>query len=101
MGLTECLFFVWGCCTLTFCALEYFEAYVYQASRLQRFGNAPQSSTAASAAVLVRGPRTDPVDHVRAGYAVGRIDIPRIGVSAVVVEGVTPWNLRLAVGHVP
>jgi sortase A len=32
---------------------------------------------------------------------VGRIEIPRLGVSAVVVEGVDKTTLRRAVGHIP
>jgi len=37
--------------------------------------------------------------HVR--EPVSMIEIPRIGVSAAVVEGVAPADLRIAAGHVP
>ena len=36
-----------------------------------------------------------------AGTAVGRIEIPRLGVSAVVRAGTDSRTLRLAVGHIP
>jgi sortase A len=38
---------------------------------------------------------------LKAGTAVGRIEIPRLGVSAVVRAGSDARTLRLAVGHVP
>ena len=38
---------------------------------------------------------------LKAGTAVGRIEIPRLGVSAVVRAGSDSRTLRLAVGHIP
>ena len=38
---------------------------------------------------------------LKAGTAVGRIEIPRLGVSAVVRAGSDARTLRLAVGHIP
>jgi sortase A len=35
------------------------------------------------------------------GDLVGRIDIDRLGVSAIVLGGITPRTLRRAVGHIP
>jgi sortase A len=35
------------------------------------------------------------------GTAIGKIEIPRIGVSAIVAEGEEESTLRLAVGHIP
>jgi LPXTG-site transpeptidase (sortase) family protein len=35
------------------------------------------------------------------GAIVGRIEIPRIGLKAVILEGVAPRTLALAVGHIP
>ena len=35
------------------------------------------------------------------GGLIGRIDIPRLGLSAIVTEGVGTKNLRRAVGHIP
>ena len=35
------------------------------------------------------------------GDPFGRIEIPRIGLSAIIAEGVDPGTLQLAVGHVP
>ena len=37
----------------------------------------------------------------REGSAVSRLDIPRLGISTVVVEGITSRDLRLGLGHIP
>ena len=38
---------------------------------------------------------------VRDGSPLSRLDIPRLGISVVVVEGVTSRDLRLGLGHIP
>jgi len=38
---------------------------------------------------------------VHDGTLIGRLQIPRLGLSAIVMEGVSARTLRLAVGHVP
>ena len=32
---------------------------------------------------------------------IGRLEIPRLGLSVIVIEGTTPTNLRRAAGHIP
>ena len=54
----------------------------------------PAASSGSSVAVT---PRTVP----KAGSAVGRLEIPRLGISAVVRAGSDARTLRLAVGHIP
>jgi sortase A len=36
-----------------------------------------------------------------AGHAWGRIEVPRLGLDALVAEGIDPATLRVAVGHIP
>jgi sortase A len=55
---------------------------------------APDVTPKASAAVASRR-------VVKPGSAVGRIEIPRLGISAVVRAGSDARTLRLAVGHIP
>jgi len=81
-------FFVAGCAALGYCAFVYFEARIYQASETLPFEKPVQ-------------PGVDATIPVQTGAPISRIEIPRLGVSAIVVEGVTARNLRLAVGHVP
>jgi LPXTG-site transpeptidase (sortase) family protein len=42
-----------------------------------------------------------PGTTVREGSPLGRIEIPRIGVAAMILEGIKDRTLRLAVGHIP
>ena len=42
-----------------------------------------------------------PIPHPTPGSAVGRIEIPRLGVSAIIRAGSDARTLRLAVGHIP
>lgn len=43
----------------------------------------------------------EPPKPVEPGSLVGRIEIPRLGVSAIVLEGVDSKTLRRGVGHIP
>jgi len=43
----------------------------------------------------------EPPKPMEPGALVGRIEIPRIGVSAIVLEGVDSKTLRRGVGHIP
>jgi sortase A len=58
-------------------------------------GPPPVATTGDVVAVVVRRPMPAP------GSTVGRIEIPRLGVSAVIRAGVDARTLRLAVGHIP
>lgn len=40
-------------------------------------------------------------DPTKAGEAIGRIEIPRLGIRAIVAEGADAPTLELAVGHIP
>lgn len=46
-------------------------------------------------------PAGDPTRQARAGTTIGRIEIPRLGVSAIVKAGTDATTLRRAVGHIP
>lgn len=55
-------------------------------------------------AILASGPPAMPLldaAPVVQGSAIGRIEIPRLGVSSVIRAGVDARTLRLAVGHIP
>jgi len=57
----------------------------------------PPPAAAHSPGVSTVTPKTVP----KAGAAVGRLEIPRLGISAVVRAGSDARTLRLAVGHIP
>ena len=78
------------------------EASLYQAYETRELNAILQSAPARPA------PRSEEPTAVSqrrrapaAGAALGRIDIPRLGVSAVVRAGSDARTLRLAVGHIP
>jgi sortase A len=92
------VFFIAGCLVICYTGVMYFETAVYQmaeASRLEASLSAAKPSRLPDP--VLQGPRR----AVDRGFPFGRIEIPRIRVSAVVVEGVTTRNLRVAVGHMP
>jgi len=107
----ERFFLAAGGLTLAFCGLVYLEASLYQNSEDKVFETFPQANrelgrtigsgfapTFESAIAQPGQPLPAPI---REGSPLSRIEIPRLGVSVVVVEGVRPRNLRLAVGHIP
>ncbi len=67
--------------------------------------NAPPKSTAAaetdSLGSFKPQPVATPPKPLEDGSLIGRIEIPRVGVSAVVLEGVDTKALRRGVGHIP
>ena len=95
----EGLFLLVACLTLGYCLLVYSEARLYQAFETRRFANTlPHSPTAHGGASRVE---QKPFSVAQQGSPISRMEIPSIGVSVVVVEGVEPRSLRLAVGHIP
>ena len=74
------------------------EAYLYQAYETRELDAILHSAPASRPDVM------SPVAHrvePAPGSAIGRIAIPRLGVSAVVRAGSDARTLRLAVGHIP
>jgi sortase A len=94
MRTIERVLFGIGSLILFWCAWRSAEARVYQASHEARFEErrfpaSPDESLSPS-----------PSTRVREGEALGRIEIPRIGLTAVIAEGEKEATLRLAVGHI-
>ena len=95
----ERFFLLLGLLALAYCALFYFQAVIYQAHEKHGFEDAlgPASTSTRE------GSRDRDAVRAAARYSApfGRIDIPRIGLSVMLVEGVASRNLKLAAGHVP
>jgi sortase A len=87
---------------LGYCAFALGDAWLFQKraardlDRLQRDRRAASQMTAQPVSVIA--PRAAPA---AAGSLIGRIEIPRLLLSVVVVEGVDRTSLRRAVGHIP
>jgi sortase A len=83
------IFLLAGISALAYAGYVYSSAYVFQSIESISFDR-PRSPSAPS------------INHiVPEGGVLGRIEIGRLGLSAIVVEGDSPSLLRRAVGHVP
>ena len=84
------LFLLVGIVAMGYVAYFYGSAYAFQ--RIESI--ALNHATAA--------PNAPPIGHmIPEGGVIGRVEINRVGLSAIVVEGDSPALLRRAVGHVP
>jgi len=114
------VFFVIGTLALGYCAFVLLDARLFQAGETSRFEHALQDAkpatsngeAAASAApsgsgAEAGGPKANSTKgsgHARAvgeGDSLGRIEIARIGLAVMVLEGIDEVTLRRAVGHIP
>ncbi len=96
--LAQYAFTVIGLLALGYCLTVFLDAEFYQAREARRFTRELRLAEVGAA----KTPRTHvPVVAPVAGGVVGRLDIPRIGVSVMVVEGVKYGDLKRAAGHIP
>jgi len=95
------LLFAFGCSALGYCAFAVAASSYYQLTARQQFRDSAQKADVLSSTTR-KGPRFRSPLRVASGMAfLGRVDIPRLELSAMVVEGASSRVLRLAVGHVP
>lgn len=80
-----------GVAALGYCAVVWIEARLYQAREARRFAREEHVKAIPAA------PRQAPPD----GSPIGKLEIPRIGVSVMVVQGDDDGDLKHAVGHIP
>lgn len=100
----ERLLWIAGLCLLGWVGYVELDTYVYQlrateslsAERVDAVSRATPGTTMAPAA-----PNREPAPVLAIGDPVGKIEIPRIGLSAAVAEGASNSVLRHAVGHLP
>lgn len=87
-----------GCLALGYCAVAYFEAEVYQAYEIRELDQLARSAAAARSGVAEVARTSAPISD---GAPVSKLEIPRIGISVAVVEGVESRILRIGAGHIP
>jgi sortase A len=87
-----------GILCLGYCLAIFLDARFYQAREAREFGRKlrlqAESKPAASTSIA---PLPRPARH----GVVGRLQIPRIGIAVMVVEGTDDGDLKRAVGHIP
>lgn len=88
---------------LGYCAFVLLDSWLFQKQQGRDLDRLLQDERAASAPTPQTGPLVAPEGPptVAAGGLIGRIEITRLGLSAVVVEGIAKRTLRRAVGHIP
>ncbi len=90
-------FLLAGAVALGYCAGVWVTARLYQARESRRFDQELRLGTR-----IPRSPSVQRAARILAeGEVVGRLEIPRLGVSVMVVEGDRNRDLRRAVGHIP
>ena len=98
----EYLLFIAGCSTLAYCASMVLVSNYYQARTRQQMQKSEAEMAAFSVPSHTAQRSTPEPLRVDRGFAlVGRIEVPRLHLSAMVAEGDTPRVLRVAVGHLP
>lgn len=94
--------FIAGCSALAYCASVAITASQYQAWAREQLRNSNTTLAALSAPASPGRPLLRSPLRLGSGMAlVGRLDVPRLKLSAMVAEGTTSRVLRVAVGHVP
>jgi len=101
---TQRALFAVGVMLLAWCAFVLVDARIFQQGerlRLERLLTTRQETNGgARQTALPTSPKAPP-RPVANGGLIGRIEIPRLGLSAIVIEGIGATVLRRAVGHIP
>ena len=87
-----------GVLALGYCLAVYLSASFFQTRAARNFSEALRSKEL----LIPPSPRTiAPVPTPEDGALLGRLEIPRLGVAVMVVQGVKDGDLRRAAGHIP
>jgi sortase A len=90
------LLLIAGVLALSFTAWTYGARYAWQTYESRRFDR-----SLASIAASRRNHAQLPPPRAASQSVIGRISIPRLGISAILKEGIGQRTLNLAVGHIP
>jgi sortase A len=97
------VFFACAVLLLGYCALALADTWIFQRRESRELDRLLRDRNLASQSTPQPGPSTAPKGAPAAAVdgLIGRIEIPRLLLSAVVVEGTGKTILRRAVGHIP
>lgn len=85
----QAICFIGGTALLGYCGLVLADAWVFQREESQEL------------ALAGLQPSVQPAGVPDPGGLIGRVAIPRLGVSVMVIEGISHKTLRRAAGHIP
>jgi sortase A len=94
---TKRVLFAGAVVMLSFCLYVAADAWHFQRDQRARLEHLLQQRQAA----IGSGGQDSFAPRIVSGGLMGRIDIPRLGLSVIVIEGVDHITLRHAVGHIP
>src|SRR5262245_31545049 len=81
--------------------LLFYAGFTLQTEIYQRLAKAEIDRIAAARGTAGHRPMNEPMIRVRPGELIGRVDVPRLQLSAAVAEGDDDSTLGRAVGHLP
>jgi sortase A len=96
------ILFTCGALTLGYCAFVLLDAWIFEQRQTSNLEHLLRDGRAQSDRSLPAEPATAPKEWpaTAANGLIGRLEIPRVGLSAVVVEGTAKTALRRAAGHI-
>ena len=88
---------------LGYCAFVLVDAWIFQNRLDRQFEQSLDDNRQANAVGRQTANSTSPIKNLPPpffGAAIGRIEVPRLGISVFVIEGTSRTTLRRAVGHI-
>jgi sortase A len=95
LGWTQIALFACGALLLSYCGFVMVDAWVFQQRESRELGRLLEHHSAIVRMVSTATPA------IAARGLIGRVAIPRLGLSAILIEGDDARTLRRAVGHIP
>jgi sortase A len=99
--LAQGFFLAAGLLAVGYVASVYAESFIHQADESRNFERALAQSPALAPKTVAELSMADPAIKPRVGSIIGKIWIPRLGITAIVDEGINHKTLSLSVGHIP
>jgi sortase A len=100
---TQRIFLAGAALMLAYCGIVLMDAWIFQRNERRQLERALTDRQAANGGAFQIAPlalmKHSPLSVT--GGLIGRIEIPRLGLSLIVIEGVSSTTLRRAVGHIP
>lgn len=99
---TQRVLFAGGISMLGYCGYVLLDGWMFQNRERRHLEQLLQDRKSKSGSTDLASPRApEVVPAVASKGLIGRIEIPRLGLSVIVMEGVDKITLRRAVGHIP
>ena len=98
---TQRVLLAFGVSLLAYCAFVLVDARIFQQAERRQLVRLISERQQSNGGAHQNAPPTSPIPPPPASGLLGRIEIPRLGLSAILIEGISAKTLRRAVGHIP